>query len=111
MMRGLNGVRLKFLNGWGLYGTRLMELLLFLSDGNFVSQNLSIGFSLTYRLVSARVVASLLGRIISSGSVFGNISGLMTRYCSISVASGQDWDSKFYLDQYCIRDCIFGRLI
>ena len=29
----LNGVRVKFSNGWGLYGTPLMELLLFLGDG------------------------------------------------------------------------------
>ena len=59
------------------------------------------------RLVSARELASLVGRIISGGAVFGNISGLMTRYCSISVASAQDWDSKFYLDQYCVRELHF----
>ena len=41
------------------------------------------------RLVSARVLASLLGRIISGGAVFGNICRLMTRYCSISVTSAQ----------------------
>ena len=56
------------------------------------------------RLVSARELASLVGRIISGGTVFGNISRLMTRYCSISVASAQDWNSKFYLDQYCVRE-------
>ena len=49
------------------------------------------------RLVSARVLASLLGKIISGGAVFGNISRLMTRYCSISVASAQNWDSSFIL--------------
>ena len=32
MMRSLNVVRVKFSNGWGLYGTPLTELLLFLSD-------------------------------------------------------------------------------
>ena len=48
-----------------------------------------------------------MGRIISGGAVFGNISRLMTRYCSISVASTQDWDSKFYLDQYCVRELYF----
>ena len=47
------------------------------------------------RLVSARELASLVGRSISGGAaVFGNISRLMTRHCSISVASAQDWDSK-----------------
>ena len=48
-----------------------------------------------------------MGRIISGGAVFGNISRLMTRYCSISVASAQEWDSKFYLDQYCVRERYF----
>ena len=28
----------------------------------------------------------------------------MTRYCTISVAVAQGWDSKFTLDQYCIRE-------
>ena len=59
------------------------------------------------RLVSARELASLVGKIISGGAVFGNISRIMTRYCSISVASAQDWDSKFYLDQYCVRELYF----
>ena len=56
---------------------------------------------------SARELASLVGRIISGGAVFGNISRIMTRYCSISVASAQDWDSKFHLDQYCVRELYF----
>ena len=68
------------------------------------------------RLVSARVLASLLGRIISGGAVFGNISRLMTRYCSISVASAQDWDSingtrSWDLINIVSGNCIFGRLI
>ena len=36
------------------------------------------------------VLASLLGRTISGGAVFGNISRLVTRYCSISAASAHD---------------------
>ena len=31
----------------------------------------------------------------------------MTRYCSISVASAQDWDSKFNLDHYCVKGTVF----
>ena len=58
-------------------------------------------------LVSARELASLMGRIISGGAVFGNISRLTTRYCSISVASAQNWHSKFFLDQYCVRKVYF----
>ena len=48
-----------------------------------------------------------MGTTVSGGAVFGNISRLMTRYCSISVASAQDWDSKFYLDQYYVRELYF----
>ena len=46
-------------------------------------------------MVSASNLASLVGKIISAGAVFENISRIMTRYCSISVAAAQDWDSKF----------------
>ena len=57
--------------------------------------------------VSAKELASLVGKIISAGAVFGNISRIITRYCSISVAAAQDWDSKFTLDQYCVREIEF----
>ena len=57
--------------------------------------------------VSARELASLVGKIISAGAVFGNISRIMTRYCSIPVAAAQDWDSKSTLDQYCVREIEF----
>ena len=60
-------------------------------------------------LVSARELASLVGKIISAGSVFGNISRIMTRYCSISIAAAQDWDSVFLLDEYCQRELVFWR--
>ena len=99
----------KFWNGWGLYGTPPTELSLFLSDGKVVSLNLfdKLKTLLSDRLVSARELASLVGRVISGGAVFGNISRIMTRYCSISIASAQDWDSKFCLDQYCVRELYF----
>ena len=58
-------------------------------------------------LVSARELSSLVGKIISAGEVFGNISRIMTRYCSISVESSYEWDSRFHLDQYCVRELNF----
>ena len=61
-------------------------------------------------LVSARELSSLVGKIISAGAVFGNISRIMTRYCSISIAAVQDWDSRFTLDQYCVRELEFWKV-
>ena len=55
-------------------------------------------------MVSARELASLVGKIISAGAVFGSISRIMTRYCSIAVAAAQHWDSKFTLDEYSVRE-------
>lgn len=55
MMRTLNGVRVKFLNGWELYGTSLKGLLLFLRDGkNSIAKSVDI-ILLSDCLVSARV--------------------------------------------------------
>ena len=51
-------------------------------------------------MVSTRELASLMGKIISTGAVFGKISRIMT-------AAAQDWDSKFTLDQYCVREIEF----
>ena len=61
-------------------------------------------------LVTARGLASLVGKIISASAVFGNISQLMTRYCSIEVAAAADWDTPFLLDQYCQRELQFWKV-
>ena len=58
-------------------------------------------------VVSARKLASLTGKIISTNAVLGNISRLMTRHCSMSVSSAAHWDSDFQLDQYCIKEILF----
>ena len=46
--------------------------------------------------VTARELASVVGKIISAGPVFGNISRIRTRYCTSSGA--QHWDSVLELD-------------
>jgi len=58
-------------------------------------------------VVSARELASFVGKIISAGAVFGNLSRIMTRYCTISIVAAQDWDSRFKLDEYCLREIKF----
>ena len=50
-------------------------------------------------VLSARQLASFTGKIISTGPVVGNVSRIMTRHCSMSVATAPDWDSLFKLDQ------------
>lgn len=57
--------------------------------------------------VSARELASFVGKIVSGGVVYGNLSRLMTRYCSITIAAASDWDSKFELDSFCQRELKF----
>ena len=65
-----------------------------------VSNRRELSIAESETLVSARELSSLVGKIISAGAAFGNISRIMTWYCSLSVAFSQDWDSKFHLEQY-----------
>ena len=59
-------------------------------------------------VVSARELSSFTGKAISAGAVFGNVSRIMTsRHCAISVAAAADWDTKFALDNYRIREIQF----
>ena len=60
-----------------------------------------------FHVLSARQLASFTGKIISTGSVVGNLSRIITRNCSMSVAATPDWDSLFKLDQYCINEVEF----
>ena len=46
-------------------------------------------------VVSARGLSSIVGKIISAQAIYGNLERIMTRYCAISIAAAQDWDSEF----------------
>ena len=59
--------------------------------------------------VSARTLASFVGKIISAGPVVGNISRIMTRHCAMSIAAAQDWDSPFPMDEYSVREVYFWK--
>ena len=61
-----------------------------------IVENITLIFEKQF-LVSARGLASFVGKIVSAGSVFSNIARLMTRYCSISIVAVEDWDSVFLL--------------
>ena len=60
-------------------------------------------------LVSARTLASFVGKIISAGPVVGNISRIMTRHCAMSIAAAQDWDSPFPMNEYSVREVYFWK--
>ena len=49
-------------------------------------------------VLSARILASFTGQIISTVHVSENISRIMTRHCILSSLSVQHWDSKGKMD-------------
>ena len=69
----------------------------------------TIRYILSQKFLSlpCRKLASFTGKIISTRPVTKNVSQIMTRHCSISIAAANDWDSKFKLDQYCIQEIQF----
>ncbi|CAB4027771.1 Hypothetical predicted protein [Paramuricea clavata] len=56
---------------------------------------------------SARELAKIVGSIISMGPVLGRLTSIMTRHCQMTVAAGQDWDTKYALDNYCLSEINF----
>ena len=59
--------------------------------------------------VSARDLASLVGKIISMSAVPGNLSSIMNKHCQMSVAPAQDLDTPSPLDRYCIVELEFWK--
>ena len=59
--------------------------------------------------LSARSLASIVGKIISMSPVLGNLSRITTRHCQMSIAATQDWDSLFPLDRYCMVQIQFWK--
>ena len=63
-------------------------------------------------VISARDLAKCVGQIISTGAVQDKISRIMTRHCSMSVASASTWDKKkikkkIPLDDHCRQEIHF----
>ena len=58
-------------------------------------------------MVSARGLSSFVVKIISAQAIYGNLTRIMTRYCAISIAAAQDWDSEFPWDDYCKKELVF----
>ena len=54
--------------------------------------------------VCARVLVSVVGHIISTGPVTGNLARIMSRHCQISIDSAAEWDTPFKIDQYCLHE-------
>lgn len=57
--------------------------------------------------VTARTLARIVGQIISTGPVTGNLARIMSRHCQMSIACAQEWDTPFKIDQYCIHELKF----
>lgn len=57
--------------------------------------------------ISARSLASFTGQIISTSTVTQNISRIMTRHCSMTIATSQFWDIPFELDDYCKEEILY----
>ena len=57
--------------------------------------------------ISARNLASVVGQIISTGPVTGNLSQIMSRHCQISIVASSEWDLPFALDGYCQSELRF----
>ena len=60
-------------------------------------------------IISARELAAFVGQIISTGAVIGNITRIMTRHFSMSVASAASWDGRFPLNEFCKHEILLWK--
>jgi ribonuclease HI len=56
---------------------------------------------------TARQLASVVGQIISTGPVTGNLARIMSRHCQLSVAYAENWDTAITIDDYCRHELQF----
>ena len=62
-----------------------------------------------HRRVHVKMIASLVGQIISMSIVIGTISQIMTRYLSMEFASAPSWKSYIKLSQQSIEQLNFWK--
>jgi len=60
-----------------------------------------------YLFSTVRKLACFVGKIISMGFVFGNITRIMTRYSHFDIFRSSTWDSKISLSASTLRELSF----
>ena len=83
---------------------------IFITEPRIEKAVLHIDNAILVPRLSARSLASIVGKIISMSPVLGNLSRIMTRHCQMSVAAAQDWDSLVTLDRYCLAELQFWKI-
>ena len=64
---------------------------------------------LNNKVTSARRLASLTGKIISTSIVLGSVTNMMLRHCHRSIVSRLSWDSYFKLDEQSTEELRFWK--
>jgi hypothetical protein len=57
--------------------------------------------------ITARQLARVVGQIISTGPVTGNLTRILSRHCQMSVACADNWDTTCLIDDYCLQELQF----
>lgn len=58
-------------------------------------------------MFNVRLIACLVGQIISMKAVFGNVVRIMTRHLYFCVESRASWNSKIFLSESAIQEVLF----
>ena len=69
--------------------------------------NSAITTILNHHRITARQLARVVGQIISTGPVTGNLARILSRHCQMSVACAANWDTTFLIDDYCLQELQF----
>ena len=67
----------------------------------------AINKAIRAKRATARQLAALTGKLISTGLVLGNVTLLMTKYLHMSIMSRQTWDSYYSLSDNELSELIF----
>ena len=59
--------------------------------------------------LSTRPLASFTGQIISTSSVVGNVTRIMTRHCVMFILCASHWDAVLRLNKYTKDEIVFWR--
>ena len=71
-----------------------------------------IEFNITkYGKVHSRLVASLVGQIVSMSNVIGNVAYIMTKHLSNDILQKTSWNSCIVLTDSSLNQINFGKII
>ena len=94
---------------WNFQGETRYYIFTVLPFGHSIAPLFLLRYPAPWFTISARQLASFIGKVTSTSPVTGNLPRISTRHCQMTVDIAEHWDTVMILYEYCKEEIVFWK--